>query len=82
MEDRVRIIIEVVAGVLPGTPMHEYDKRFIISSNAWYAQGQWEGKKEEAAAHCRQVQQEANDYMLSLWNPSGVNWVKCEWIYF
>lgn len=80
--ERVRIIIEVVAGVLPGTPMTEYSKQFVIPSDIWYAQGTFEGKKEEAQMEIYKVYGLAQEYMRSLWDPQIINWVKLEWIYF
>lgn len=46
--DRARIIIEVVAGVIPNQPMAEHTKSFVITSDQWYAQGDYEDKKEDA----------------------------------
>lgn len=79
--EALRIIIEVTAGVLPGTPMKEYAKRFVITSGAWYAQGAYEGKEEEAKMEVLKVYGTAQEYMRNLMNPQVVNWVRLDWIY-
>ncbi len=77
-----RIAIEVHAGVIPGQAMKEHTKIFVIPSDMWYAQGEWAGKEEEAGNECRRIQEQARDYMTSLWNPKYINWVGCHWIYY
>lgn len=79
--ESARIIIEVVAGVIPGTPIPEYSKRFGITSDAWYAQGVYEGKAEEARIEILKVYGFAQEYMRNLMNPQAVNWVRLDWIY-
>lgn len=81
MEQRARILLEVVAGLLPGTPIPELTRQFAISSDAWYAQGTFKGKKAEAQMEIFKVYGTANEYMRSLWNPEKANWVRCDWIY-
>lgn len=81
-EKRVRIIIEVVAGVIPNKPQEEHTKRFIIFSDEWYAQGEFEGKEKEAKDAVMKAYGHAQEYMRTLWNPSTANWVQCNWIYF
>jgi hypothetical protein len=78
----VRIVLEVVAGVLPGTPIQEYTKQFIITNDMWYAQGEYEGKQEEAKMEILKIYGWAQEYARNLMNPQVVNWVKVEWIYF
>lgn len=76
-----RIIIEVSAGVIPGTSMPEYFKRFGIPSDVWYAQGEYEDKKEEAKMEILKVYGTAQEYMRNLMNPQAVNWVRLDWVY-
>lgn len=76
-----RILIEVVAGIIPGTPIPERTRQFAITSDAWYAQGEYEGKKEEAKIEIMKVYGLAQEYMRSLMNPQEVNWVRFDWIY-
>lgn len=82
MSTTIRIGIEVVAGILPGTPIPEHTKRFIITSDAWHAQGDYEGKEEEARMEILRTYGFAQEYARDLMNPQRVNWVKMEWIYF
>ena len=76
-----RILIEVVAGVIPGQPMPEYTKQFVITSDAWYAQGEYENKPDAARQEILQIYGYAQEYMRDLMNPKILNWVKLEWIY-
>lgn len=76
-----RVLIEVVAGVIPNTPIPEHTRRFAISSDAWYMQGEYENKKDEAKMECLKVYGTAQEYMRSLMNPGIVNWVRLDWIY-
>ena len=77
----VRVIIEVVAGVIPGTPIPEYTRRFYVTSDAWYMQGKYENKPKEAQDEVMQAYGMAHEYMRNLYNPQLVNWVRCNWIY-
>jgi hypothetical protein len=76
-----RVLIEVVAGIVPNTIMPEHTKKFAITSDQWYAQGTYEGKEEEAKMECLKVYGFAQEYMRNLMNPQLVNWVRLEWIY-
>lgn len=76
-----RVIIEVVAGVIPGTPIPEHTKRFGVSSDAWYGQGKYENNLEEARMEILQVYGTAQEYARNLMNPQILNWVKLEWVY-
>lgn len=40
--ESARILIQITAGVLPGTPIDEYTKTFGITSDEWYAQGKYD----------------------------------------
>jgi len=82
MTNTVRIAIEVVAGVLPGTPIPEYTKQFIIPSDIWYAQEAYEGREQEAKLEVLKIYGFAQEYARDLMNPKILNWVKTEWIYF
>lgn len=81
MEERARIIIEVVAGVIPQNIMPEHTRRFVITSDVWYAQGAYEGKEQEAREEILKTFGYANEYMRSLWNPEHLNWVQMNWLY-
>jgi hypothetical protein len=79
--DRARILIEVVAGIIPEQKLPELTKQFAITSDAWYKQGKYEGKAEEAELEVMKTFGLAQEYMRTLWNPQRVNWVRCDWIY-
>ena len=73
---QARVLLEVVAGVLPGTPMPEYTKQWAITSEEWNAEG----------ADQAQILSEANGKMQGwamylMMQPDRVNWVKTEWIW-
>jgi len=78
---RARIIIEVLAGVIPGTPLPEYTKQFFIPSEMWYREGNWKGRDNEAQKEIVSIHMEAIKYMQGLWHPDYVNWVRCDWLY-
>lgn len=68
---RARILIEVVAGVIPGQEMLEYKKMFAIGEDIY-----WD-KPEEV----KKILDEANNYMRELMDPHKVNWVRLDWVY-
>lgn len=80
----VRIAIEVVAGIVPGTPIHEHTKRFYVFSDDWHDREKLNTLSPFSAGDLKTMATygEAMEYMRTLWNPGYVNWVKCEWIYF
>ena len=80
-EQRARILIEVVAGVIPKQPMPEYTKQWAITSDTWYAEGKFKDKPADAQDAMLQVYGHAQEYMRTLWNPKIVNWVEMTWIY-
>lgn len=74
--EQVRLIIEVVAGVLPGTPLPEFTKRYPITSREWADAGDKQGflLAEKVG--------EANGYATLLMNsPNMFNWVRTDWIW-
>lgn len=77
----VRIIIEVTAGLIPGQRMEKYTKQFIITSDAWYAQGAYDGKQEEAKLEILKIYGFAQEYARNLMNPQMLNWVNLNWLY-
>lgn len=81
MEKSARILIEVVAGIVPNTIMPEHTKQFAITSDVWYAQGEYEERKEEAQMEAMKIYGVALEYMRNMMNPQRVNWVRLEWIY-
>lgn len=71
-----RIVIEVVAGIIPEQPMEEYTTRYSISSEEWYA---------DDADHVQLLTRAngaASAYAQWLMlQPDRVNWVRLDWLY-
>jgi hypothetical protein len=84
---RARLAFEVCAGLIPGQPMPEYTRRWVITSENWhqenamtdaeFAQAHPDGKSTFAT-----FRDEAHEYAKSLTDPRAVNWVRVDWIYF
>lgn len=66
-----KLIIEVVAGVLPGQPEAEFTRRWAITSE------QWENDRDAVI----RAYGESREYAATLENPSRVNWVRRDWIW-
>ena len=64
-----RCAFEVVAGILPGVSMVEHSRQWVLS-------GELQRDELEAAY------QAAVEYAEHLVNPTRVNWVKLEWVWF
>lgn len=74
-----RVLLEVQAGLLPGTPMPEYTKQWAISSEEWAARGD-EGPDSFMGNEAGQLEMAVDAYAHSL-RHSGLNWVQTTWIY-
>ena len=70
--------VDVMAGVLPGTPEDEFTRRFYITSAEWH-----NAKGDEQAHLLTDLAGKANGYATYLMlQPDRLNWVKTEWIWF
>lgn len=67
----VKLIIEVVAGVLPGQPEPEFTRKWAITSE------QWEKDRDAVI----RAYGESREYAAQLENPSRVNWVRRDWVW-
>ena len=73
-----KLIIEVVAGLIPNEPMSEYTRRW-----------QWTGEEQEALAkgdpeaikQWVRIAGESREYAATLENPAKVNWVRRDWLW-
>ena len=67
---RARIMLEVIAGVVPGSPVHEYTRQYAVTD-------------EDMNNPPRYIEicGMAMNYAMSLQNPGRVNWVKFEWLW-
>lgn len=73
--DTVKMVIEVVAGVIPGTPMSEHTKRWSITSK------QWDEAGDTIGILVSEMLGQAQGYAAYLMNPQRVNWVRCDWVW-
>lgn len=73
--EEARIVVDVQVGLLPGTPMNEYSKRFAITSEEWHGT---EDKATLLSEFNGKVQGYAIYWMMQ---PDRVNWVRTDWIY-
>lgn len=73
---RDKLIIEVVAGVLPNEPMPEYTKRFGLTGDDLDRMREAKDSSASDRAHG-----EALMYAVGLMDPSRVNWVRLDWIW-
>ena len=76
MEDTARVIVEVVAGLLPGkNPNPELTHRWAITSTQWYG-------CEDRTALLAECNDKALEYAKSLMmRPDLLNWVRLDWIW-
>lgn len=74
--DSARVIIEVMAGIIPGTPMPEHTRRFVITSDEWHADG-----VNQSALLAERNGQAMGYAQLLMLQPEALNWVKTEWIW-
>lgn len=71
-----RVVVEVVAGLIPGQPMPEYTRRWGIDSEEWSDAGE---KQMELLA---EVNGKAQGYAaLLMLQPNRLNWVRTDWIW-
>lgn len=82
MTKSLRIAIEVQAGIVPGQPIPEHTKKFFITSDMWYAEGDYADKQKEAKEEILKIYGYAQEYARNLMNPQMLNWVHMDWIYF
>lgn len=71
-----RVIVEVVAGVIPQKPDPAHTKRFAITSEEWHAAG------EHQMELLAEVNGKAQGYAgLLMLQPQALNWVRTDWIW-
>lgn len=74
--ESARIVLEVTAGLIPGEPMAEFTKRWVISST------EWNNHQHDEAPLMADYNGRALGYAgLLMLQPNRVNWVRTEWIY-
>ncbi len=85
MADSARVIVEVVAGLIPGKdPDPQYTRRFPITSTQWHEAGekdQADGGGLAQAELLAKVNGEAQGYaMLRMLQPDRFNGGRTDWI--
>lgn len=76
MSESARFCVEVVAGLVPGKdPLPELTKQVWCTSKEWYSSTDkdalLQSKIDEAWEHAR-----------DLMDPSSLNWVRIDWVWF
>lgn len=78
MADSARVIVEVVAGLIPQTPDPELTRRWAITSDEWDTAGP-DGTQSELLAV---LNGKAIGYAgLLMLQPDRLNWVRTDWIW-
>lgn len=73
---RLRCVWKVVGGIIPEQPLAEYTRRWLLTSETYYAE-----YEQQSIATFERFKNEAHDYARDLENPGLLNWVSIEWIY-
>jgi hypothetical protein len=73
-----KALIEVVAGILPGTPMPEFTKRWEYTSEDYE---QDRKALPDGPTIFSERLMEAHNYAIGITHPSYVNWVRVDWIW-
>jgi hypothetical protein len=76
--ESARCGVDVVAGVLPGTPEPEFTRQWFITSEEWNA-----ADDDTKINLLSDLGGRANGYAQYLmFQPDRLNWVKTEWVWF
>lgn len=81
-----RVIIEVMAGLVPGRADETFTRRWAITTDEWEkAKADDEASDPEHAFACALLlafrAAEADEYARMLRNPGRFNWVRTDWIW-
>jgi hypothetical protein len=74
--ESARVIVEVMAGLIPGQPDPEWTRRWALTSDEWHAAGDFQS--EALAVLNGKAQGYAGLLMLQ---PDRLNWVRSDWIW-
>lgn len=80
MAESARVIVEVVAGIVPQSPDPEFTRRWVLTSEQWQAAADGgAGKQSEVLA---ELNGRAQGYAaLLMLQPDRLNWVRTDWIW-
>lgn len=75
--ESARVIVEVVAGLVPGTPMQELSKRWALTT------AEWEGMDNDGrSCALAELNGRAQGYAgLLMLQPDRLNWVQMYWLW-
>ena len=73
-----RVIVEVLAGVIPEQPEDQYTRRWAITSDEWVTAERDDKSGEALAVLNGKAQGYAGLLMLQ---PGALNWVRTDWIW-
>lgn len=74
--ESARVIVEVVAGIIPQKPEGEFTRRYAITSKEWQEAG------ERQSQLLAEVNGKAQGYAsLLMLQPDRLNWVRCDWLW-
>lgn len=76
--EAAKLIIEVLAGVIPGEPMPAYTRKWVWTSGD---QARLEAGDREARQEYLTIAGASREYAASLEDPRRVNWVRRDWIW-
>ena len=80
-DQRARLIIEVLAGVVPERPDPEFTRRYAISEDDW-AKARASDTMGSEEALLAEVAGKAQGYaMLLMLQSNHLNWVRTDWIW-
>lgn len=86
MEASAKVIIEVVAGIIPNQPEPEFTRRWAINSDEWQAAQEADEKADpehrfNAYLLLAGRAAQADEYARALRNPQRFNWVRTDWLW-
>lgn len=80
MPEAARCAWEVSAGLIPGTPMPEYTRRWGMTASQW--DGDDGQPTPQGVALYNACLVAAQEYARYLMNPGALNWVRVDWIWY
>lgn len=71
----VRVVVEVVAGLIPGRPDPQYTRRYVVTSQEWQ-------DTDDQLGLLAELNGRATGYAsLLMLKPDELNWVRVDWIW-
>lgn len=83
--ESAKVIIEVTAGLIPGTPDPQFTRRWAITSKEWHEAEQKEMTEDSIFHPMHELlifrAAEADAYAMMLRDPARLNWTRTDWIW-